>query len=161
MRAVVQRVKTAAVSVDDTEIGRIGPGLLIFLGVGHGDTEANADWLARKISSLRIFDDDSGKMNRSIVDIGGNALVISQFTLFGSVRKGSRPSFNDAAHPNFALPLYHYFNSALSSTIGRPVATGRFGAYMSITAENDGPVTLVIEYPLTPQQPTPPSTNTP
>lgn len=145
MRAVVQRVTAAAVTVNDSEVGRIAGGLLIFLGVGKGDDSAAAEWLARKIASLRIFDDGNGKMNRALVDVGGGALVISQFTLFGSVRKGSRPSFNDAAPPEIAIPLYAHFNTMLSAAIGRPVATGQFGAHMKITAENDGPVTLVIE----------------
>lgn len=145
MRAVVQRVTAATVSVDGVEVGSIGGGLLIFLGVGKEDSTADAEWLARKIASLRIFDDDGGKMNRSLVDVGGGALVISQFTLFGSVRKGSRPSFNGAAPADAAVPLYEHFTAVLSHAIGRPVATGQFGAHMKISAENDGPVTLVIE----------------
>ncbi len=145
MRAVVQRVTSASVAVAGDELGRIGHGLLIFVGVGRHDGRDQCEWTARKIAALRIFDDGEGRMNRSLVDVGGEALVISQFTLFGSVRKGSRPSFNGAAAPDLAIPLYTHFVASLSETIGKPVATGKFGAYMEISADHDGPVTLVVD----------------
>jgi D-tyrosyl-tRNA(Tyr) deacylase len=125
--------------------GEIGDGLLVLLGVAAGDSKADAEWLATKICALRIFEDDSGKMNHSVVDIGGGILVVSQFTLFASTRKGTRPSFNDAAKPELAIPLYEDFNQFASAALGRPVETGRFAARMDVALVNSGPVTVVID----------------
>jgi D-tyrosyl-tRNA(Tyr) deacylase len=145
MRAVIQRVSSASVTVAGRTTGAIGPGLLVLLGVGHGDADADAQWLAEKIAALRIFEDAEGLMNRSVVDLGGGLLVVSQFTLLASTRKGTRPSFNDAAKPEVAVPLYESFIQHAANAIGRPVATGEFGAMMKVTLVNDGPVTLVID----------------
>ncbi len=146
MRAVIQRVSHARVSVADEIVGEIGPGLLILLGITHPDTEADGLWLAEKIAKLRIFPDESGNMNRSLLDIGGEALVVSQFTLHARTRKGTRPSFNDAAPPAQAEPLYERFQQQLSTALGnRPVAAGIFGAAMQVTLNNDGPVTLILD----------------
>jgi D-aminoacyl-tRNA deacylase len=150
MRAVVQRVSRARVTVAGRVTGEIGPGLLILLGVAAGDTPAEADWLAGKIAGLRVFADADGRMNLSLRERGGDALVVSQFTLLGSVRKGSRPSFNDAASPDLARSLYERFVAQLATALGRPVATGEFAAMMSVALENDGPVTLVIDTPAKP-----------
>ncbi len=145
MRAVIQRVSSARVTVAGETTGEIGTGLLVLLGVAQGDTEADAQWLAEKICALRIFEDDGGKMNLSVVDRAGGMLVVSQFTLFASTRKGTRPSFNDAAKPELAIPLYEAFNRFASTALGRPVATGRFAAMMDVALVNDGPVTIVID----------------
>lgn len=145
MRAVVQRVSRASVAVDAEVAGAIGRGLLVLLGVAQEDTEVEASWLAAKVAALRIFPDEAGQMNRSLLDVKGDALVVSQFTLFGDVNKGTRPSFNRAARPDAAIPLYEAFVRELSRVLGRPVATGRFGAMMQVELVNDGPVTLVIE----------------
>jgi D-aminoacyl-tRNA deacylase len=145
MRAVIQRVTTARVAVDGETIGRIESGLLVLLGVAPADSEADAQWLAEKTCALRIFEDADGKMNRSVVDVAGGILVVSQFTLFASTRKGTRPSFNDAAKPELAIPLYEAFNRFASASLGRPVATGRFAALMVIELVNHGPVTLIID----------------
>ena len=145
MRAVVQRVTSATVAVDGIEHGRIGRGLLILLGVGLGDQVEDADWLAGKLARLRIFPDDAGLMNRSLVDIAGGLLAISQFTLFASTAKGNRPSYLAAAQPAEAEPLYRCFVERLASVSQRPVATGVFGADMRVELVNDGPVTIVID----------------
>ncbi len=145
MRAVVQRVSSARETVGTKINGEIGVGLLVLLGVAQDDTEADAQWLAEKICALRIFADDAGKMNRSVVDLAGGVLVVSQFTLFASTRKGTRPSFNDAAQPDLAIPLYEAFNRFTSAALGRPVATGRFAAMMDVALVNAGPVTIVID----------------
>jgi D-tyrosyl-tRNA(Tyr) deacylase len=145
MRLVVQRVSSARVTVAGEVTGEIGPGLLVLLGVAQGDTEADAQWLAEKVCALRIFEDADGKMNRSVVDVGGGVLVVSQFTLFASTRKGTRPSFNDAAKPHIAIPLYEAFNRFATAVLGRPVATGRFAAMMDVALVNSGPVTLVLD----------------
>jgi D-tyrosyl-tRNA(Tyr) deacylase len=145
MRAVVQRVTRASVTVAGEITGEINLGLLVLLGVGQGDTEADAQWLAEKIVALRIFEDADGRMNRSAVDVAGGLLVVSQFTLFASTRKGTRPSFNDAAKPDLAIPLYEAFNRFASAALGRPVATGRFAAMMDVALVNNGPVTIVID----------------
>ena len=144
MRAVIQRVAEARVSVADRIIGQIGPGLLILLGVGRDDTEANAHTLADKIKNLRIFEDEQGKMNRSVSDIGGELLVVSEFTLYGDCRKGNRPSFTDAALPAEAQRLYNYFSARLRDA-GLKVANGQFQAHMRVALVNDGPVTLVLD----------------
>ncbi|PTX98978.1 D-aminoacyl-tRNA deacylase [Opitutus sp. ER46] len=145
MRLVLQRVASARVSVEGVITGEIGAGLLLLLGVAPHDTDEDARWLAEKVTALRIFEDAEGRMNRSVVDVGGGILVVSQFTLFASTRKGTRPSFNDAARPDVAIPLYERFVRLASEALGRPVATGRFGAMMSVQLVNDGPVTLVID----------------
>lgn len=145
MRAVLQRVKHAKVSVGGAVRGQIGNGILLFLGVGEGDTEADLEWLVGKIGVVRIFEDETARMNRSVVDVGGGVLVISQFTLFGTLRKGSRPSFTRAGAPDMAKALYEQFISRLACEIGRPVPSGVFGAEMAIEAEHDGPVTLVLD----------------
>lgn len=145
MRAVIQRVSAARVSVDGGVVGEIGAGLLVLLGVGHADTAEDARWLAEKIAALRIFEDADGKMALSVVDSGGGILVVSQFTLLASTRKGTRPSFNDAAKPEVAIPLYEAFVRCAAAGLGRPVATGKFGAMMQVELTNDGPVTLVID----------------
>ena len=145
MRTVIQRVASAAVSVDGSERGRIGRGLLILLGVGHEDREEDAAWLAGKLARLRIFPDDAGLMNRSVVDIDGGLLAISQFTLFASTAKGNRPAYLAAAAPAHAEPLYRRFVELLAQAAGRTVATGVFGADMRVELVNDGPVTIVID----------------
>ena len=144
MRIVVQRVAEARVTVAQETVGAIGPGLCIFLGVGKEDTENQADMLADKLKNLRIFEDQQGKMNRSIVDTGGEVMVISQFTLYGDCRKGNRPSFTDAAPAAEADRLYQYFTERLRRA-GLTVATGQFQAHMKVALVNDGPVTFVLE----------------
>jgi D-aminoacyl-tRNA deacylase len=139
VRALVQRVGNASVTVDGKEVARIGPGLLVLLGVRRGDGEAEADRIASKLLALRLFDDDAGKMNLSVEDVGGEILCVSQFTLYGDTRKGNRPSFVDAAPPEEAEPLYERVRSALGA------AGGVFGARMAVSLVNDGPVTLLIE----------------
>lgn len=145
MRAVVQRVSEAEVKVDDEREGSIGMGLLILLGVEHEDTEEDVEWLTRKLSSLRIFPDEENKMNRSLLDIQGEAMVVSQFTLHGNARKGTRPSFVRAAGPDHAVPLYEDFVAKLGEELGQTVATGEFGAEMKVSLCNDGPVTLIFD----------------
>ena len=144
MRAVLQRVSCARVSVDGEVVGQIGHGFAILVGVTHGDGEAEATWLARKISGLRVFEDDAGKSNRSILDEGGSALVVSQFTLYADARKGRRPSFIDAALPEVAEPLIVRFCELLRGH-GIPVQTGVFGAKMLVEIHNDGPVTIILD----------------
>jgi len=145
MRAVIQRVSQASVSIDGRVHGHIGAGLLILLGIEEIDTAADVEWLAGKIARLRIFEDEEGQMNRSILETGGQALVVSQFTLHGSTRKGNRPSFIRAARPETAEPLYLGFVSRLATALGRPVATGEFGAFMNVALVNAGPVTIWID----------------
>lgn len=145
MRVVVQRVSSAQVSVGGRVAGRIGPGLLVLVGIERPDTEADSEWLARKLCALRIFADESGQMNRSVVETGGGLLVVSQFTLHASTRKGNRPSFNQAAPPESALTLYRRFLADLAVAAGRPVEAGEFGAMMEVSLVNDGPVTLMID----------------
>jgi D-aminoacyl-tRNA deacylase len=144
MRAVIQRVTRAHVTVDDRIVGKIGKGLLVLLGVAREDTRSDADYLASKIVALRIFDDEAGKMNLSVKDMGGGLLVVSQFTLYGDVRRGLRPSWSDAAPPEIAAPLYEYFVEAARKLI-QPVETGSFRATMQVELVNDGPVTLILE----------------
>ena len=144
MRALVQRVNYGAVTVDRETIGEIGKGLVILLGVRAGDVEKDAVYLAEKCVRLRIFPDESGNMNRSLLDVGGEALIISQFTLYGDTRKGRRPSFIEAARPEISEPLYERFVAEVRSHNVR-VATGRFGAMMVVEIHNDGPVTLMLE----------------
>ena len=145
MRVVVQRVSTAAVSIDGAVRASIGPGLLILLGIGHEDGEEDIDYLVKKVAALRIFNDADGVMNRSVVEVGGEALVVSQFTLMASTRKGNRPSYIGAAGHEKAIPLYECFCDRLSSALGKPVATGTFGADMQVSLINTGPVTICID----------------
>ena len=145
MRAVVQRVRRAAVTVEGTVKGLIGPGLLVLLAIHRDDDEAQAVRMAGKLARLRIFEDESGVMNRSVLESGGDVLVISQFTLLANHRKGNRPSFNDAARPEVAIPLYERCVSELEALLGKTVSTGVFGARMEVDLSNDGPVTLVID----------------
>jgi len=144
MRAVVQRVSRAKVTVAGQITGEIGLGLLVLLGVGKEDSEASADYLAEKVVGLRIFEDDGGKMNRSVVDLGGAVLVVSQFTLHGDVRKGKRPSFDDAAPPQAARELYEYFVQRVRAS-GLRCETGRFQEMMAVELVNEGPVTILLD----------------
>ncbi|HXU52069.1 MAG TPA: D-aminoacyl-tRNA deacylase [Casimicrobiaceae bacterium] len=145
MRAVLQRVSRASVDVDGTTIAAIGEGLLVLAGIAADDGDDDARWLARKIATLRVFDDDAGAMNRSLADVGGNVLVISQFTLHASTKAGARPSWSRAAPPDVAAPAFERFVATLEATLGRPVARGRFGADMAVALVNDGPVTIVLD----------------
>jgi D-tyrosyl-tRNA(Tyr) deacylase len=144
MRAVIQRVSQASVTVDGQEIGAIGRGFLALVGATHSDTRSEADWLARKIAGLRLFEDAAGKMNLGLAEIGGAVLVVSQFTLYGDARKGRRPSFIEAARPEQAEPLIAYFVAQLRGQ-GLTVATGQFQAHMAVALVNDGPVTLWLD----------------
>ncbi|MBR5073206.1 MAG: D-tyrosyl-tRNA(Tyr) deacylase [Bacteroidales bacterium] len=145
MRLVIQRVSEASVTVDGECISAIGRGLLVLVGVENGDTEQDAAWLAAKTAALRIFDDEDGVMNRSVVDIDGELLAVSQFTLTASTRKGNRPSYIRAAGHELAVPLYERFCALLAEAAGRPVLQGRFGADMKVRLLNDGPVTILID----------------
>lgn len=145
MRVVVQRVSSASVTISGAVKSAIGQGLLVLLGVGPTDEQADLDYLVKKVAGLRIFDDEDGVMNRSVVDIGGEALVVSQFTLMASTKKGNRPSYVGAAGHALAVPMYEAFCAALSDAIGRPVGTGEFGAEMHVSLVNDGPVTIIID----------------
>lgn len=145
MRAVIQRVSSASVTISGREKSAIGQGLLILLGVENLDTDEDLTWLVKKISNLRIFDDDEGVMNRSLLDIQGEALVVSQFTLYASYKKGNRPSWFRAGSHEVSIPLYNAFCAALSEAIGKPVGTGEFGAEMQVKLVNDGPVTICID----------------
>jgi D-tyrosyl-tRNA(Tyr) deacylase len=145
MRAVIQRVSSASVTIGGREKSAIGQGLLILLGVENLDTDEDLTWLVKKISNLRIFDDDEGVMNRSLLDIQGEALVVSQFTLYASYKKGNRPSWFRAGSHEVSIPLYNSFCAALSEAIGKPVGTGEFGAEMQVKLVNDGPVTICID----------------
>jgi len=145
MIALVQRVSSASVTVSGELIGQIGPGLLILLGIHSHDSDKEIEWVVRKCANLRVFPDAEGKMNRSVKDSEGEALVVSQFTLYGEVAKGNRPSYNSAAPPEIALPLFDRFANRLESEMGRPIPTGVFGAKMDVQLVNDGPVTVWIE----------------
>ena len=144
MRAVVQRVSESSVAVGPEVVGRIGRGLLVLLGVAKTDTEKECDYLAEKIVNLRIFEDEGGRLNRSLIEVGGEVLIVSQFTLLADCRKGRRPSFTAAADPDQANRLYEHFVKRTAAA-GVPVKTGRFQALMQVTLVNDGPVTLIIE----------------
>jgi D-aminoacyl-tRNA deacylase len=145
MRAVIQRVSRAEVVIDSQVAGKIELGVLVFLGVIESDTQQDIDWLCGKIVRLRIFDDESGVMNRSVQEIGGGILVVSQFTLFASTKKGNRPSYSRAAPPPIAIPLYEKFLATLAREFGGPIQTGQFGAHMAVSLVNDGPVTILID----------------
>lgn len=145
MRVVIQRVSSASVTIGGTVKSAIGPGLLVLLGVGHEDDESDIDYLVKKTAGLRIFDDEAGVMNRSVVEAGGDAIVVSQFTLMASTRKGNRPSYIGAAGHEKAVPLYECFCRRLSEAIGREVGTGEFGAEMAVSLVNDGPVTICMD----------------
>jgi len=145
MRAVIQRVSRASVTVEEAPVSAIGSGLLILLGIEEVDGEEDVEWLARKITGMRIFEDGEGRMNRSLLDTGGEAIVVSQFTLHASTKKGNRPSFIRAAPPEHSEPLYRQFCEFLSGCLDKEVGHGRFGAMMEVTLTNDGPVTIVID----------------
>jgi D-tyrosyl-tRNA(Tyr) deacylase len=145
MRAVIQRVSHAEVVVDQQTVGAIQHGLLILLGIENGDESSDADYLVQKITQMRIFNDEQGKMNRSVIDTSGECLVVSQFTLHADTRKGNRPSFLLAARPEQAIPLYEYFIQQMNQILSKPCATGIFGADMKVTLLNDGPVTIIID----------------
>lgn len=145
MRVLLQRVSEASVTIGGEKKSEIGRGLLLLLGIEKSDGEEDVDWLVRKVLALRIFPDAEGKMNRSLLDVEGDALVVSQFTLHARVRKGTRPSFERAAPPDFAIPLYEKFVDELGKEMGREVATGEFGAMMDVQLVNDGPVTIWID----------------
>ncbi len=145
MRIVIQRVKHASVSIDGVVRSAIEAGLLILVGVEDRDTTDDVEWLVKKASQLRIFNDENGVMNRSLVDVGGDALVVSQFTLHASVKKGNRPAYIRASRPEYAIPLYEAFCERMSQAIGRKVGTGEFGADMQVELLNDGPVTICID----------------
>lgn len=145
MRALVQRVREAGVTVDGHTTGTIGAGLLVLVGITGDDGAEDRDWLVRKLVQLRIFDDDDGVMNRAIVDTGGDILAVSQFTLYASTRKGNRPSYTAAARPEVAEPAFATFVASLTVALGKPVATGVFGAHMEVHLVNDGPVTIFLD----------------
>ncbi len=145
MRVVIQRVNEASVVIDGKEFSTIGRGLLVLVGFANTDTTSTIDWLCAKIVNMRIFSDAEGKMNLSVLDVGGEILAVSQFTLYSSTRKGNRPSFIRAALPSISEPLYDLFVKRLSTLLGKPVATGIFGADMKISLTNDGPVTIVMD----------------
>ena len=145
MRVILQRVQEASVTVDEKIVGEIGSGLLLFVGIEDEDTDEDIEWLCGKIPKMRIFNDEEGKMNHSVKDVGGGLLAVSQFTLHASVKKGNRPSFMGAARPEFAIPMYEKFIKVLEITSGLDVATGEFGAEMQVSLINDGPVTIFID----------------
>lgn len=145
MRAVIQRVSEASVVVEDEKVANIQQGLLVLLGIEIEDTKEDADWLANKISALRIFSDSEGKMNNSILDVDGDVIVVSQFTLHAKTKKGNRPSYIKSARPEQAIPLYDQFKKELSEVIGKQVQSGEFGADMKVSLVNDGPVTITVD----------------
>mgnify|MGYP000101276823 FL=1 len=145
MRGVIQRVGQASVNIDDKKVASINNGLLILLGIETQDTKEDADWLANKISTLRIFSDLEGKMNKSVTEVDGEVIVVSQFTLHAKTKKGNRPSYIKSARPEEAIPLYEQFKKDLSLSIGKQVQSGEFAAYMKVTLINDGPVTIIID----------------
>lgn len=145
MRVVVQRVTNASVRINDTVVGEIPKGFLLLVGITHTDTRAEVEYVAKKVAQLRVFEDEAGKMNLALHDIGGAVLSVSQFTLYGDCSRGNRPSFIQAARPEQAEPLYDYFNQVLREQYGLHIETGRFGADMKVELLNDGPVTILIE----------------
>ena len=145
MRIVIQRVSNASVTIDGEVKSKIGKGYLVLLGVCEEDGQEDVDWLVKKVIGLRVFDDENGVMNRSIMDVGGEILVVSQFTLFASYKKGNRPSWLRAARHEISVPLYESFCKRLSEALGKKVGTGEFGAYMKVELLNDGPVTICMD----------------
>ncbi|MBO6494750.1 MAG: D-tyrosyl-tRNA(Tyr) deacylase [Roseivirga sp.] len=145
MIAVVQRVSESAVKIDGNVKAEIGIGVMILLGIEEADNQEDVEWLSRKISNMRIFDDEAGVMNKSLLDIDGEALVISQFTLHASTKKGNRPSYIKAARPDIAIPLYEAFKKQLATDLGKEIGSGEFGADMKVSLVNDGPVTIIID----------------
>lgn len=145
MRCLVQRVLKASVTVDGEITGEIGKGLLVFVGITHTDTQEKVEWMCKKLLQLRIFEDGEGKMNRSVADIDGGILLVSQFTLYGELKKGTRPGFTDAAHPEIAEPLYNYMIEILKNESFLKIETGIFGATMNVELINFGPVTIILE----------------
>jgi D-aminoacyl-tRNA deacylase len=145
MRAVIQRVSSCVLYIGDNEYSRIGSGLLIFLGIEEADNSDDIEWLSAKITGLRLFDDDKGVMNLDVTEISGEIMVVSQFTLHASIRKGNRPSYAKAARPEIAKPAYEAFIQSIETNLGYQVATGQFGAHMEIAQVNDGPVTILID----------------
>ncbi|HOS49658.1 MAG TPA: D-aminoacyl-tRNA deacylase [Bacteroidia bacterium] len=145
MKVVIQRVSEASVLIDGLETRSIGQGLMILLGITHDDTQEDIEWLSKKIVQMRIFPDDEGVMNKSILESAGNILLISQFTLHASTKKGNRPSYINAARPEIAIPLYEQFINQLQTDLGKNIYTGKFGADMKVSLVNDGPVTIVVD----------------
>jgi D-tyrosyl-tRNA(Tyr) deacylase len=145
MRALLQRVREARVAVEGETVGAIGAGLLVLVGVAPDDGDDDRDWLVRKITEMRVFDDANGVMNRALGDIGGDVLAVSQFTLYASTRKGNRPSWSNAAPPDVARPTFDAFVAALAARLGKPVPSGVFGAHMDVALVNDGPVTILLD----------------
>ena len=145
MRAVIQRVGQASVTIGEQTRGAIGPGLLVLVAFEDLDTPENLEWVSGKISRLRVFNDDQGVMNRSVQEVGGDILVVSQFTLYASTRKGNRPSYSRSARPEVAVPLYRQFQARLEQDLGKPLQTGEFGAHMCVHLVNEGPVTILID----------------
>lgn len=145
MRVVIQRAARAAVTINEKETRSIGSGLMILLGIENADGEEDINWLVKKIVNLRIFDDENGVMDRSVLDVDGEIMVVSQFTLHARTKKGNRPSYIDAAKPDVSIPLYKQFSDALSDALGKTVVTGEFGASMAVELINDGPVTIIID----------------
>lgn len=145
MRILVQRVRRASVTVDETVVGDIGQGLLLLIGITHADAEAIEDRMADKVLKLRIFNDDDGKMNKSVLDVGGSVLAVSQFTLYADAKSGNRPSYTNAARPEQASPAFDRFVTKLAAKLGKPVPTGVFGADMKVELINDGPVTIWLD----------------
>lgn len=145
MIAVIQKVTEARVDIENTTVGEIGTGLMVLLGIENEDGESDISWLSRKIVNLRIFNDEAGVMNKSILDMSGEVLLVSQFTLHGSTKKGNRPSYIKAAKPDIAIPLYEKFKLKIEQELGKKIQTGKFGAMMQVSLCNDGPVTLIID----------------
>jgi D-tyrosyl-tRNA(Tyr) deacylase len=145
MKAVIQRVQEAYVTINDEVVAKINDGLLVLLGIVHNDNVATIAWMSSKIVNMRIFNDEHGLMNKSILDIGGDVILVSQFTLYGDAQKGNRPSFIKAAKPDIAIPIYENMIAQLSKDLGKPIQTGVFGADMKVGLVNDGPVTIVLE----------------
>ena len=145
MKIILQRCSRAEVRIDGETVGRIGTGFVVLVGITHSDTREDADFLAKKVAGMRVFEDAEGKMNLSLSEVDGQILSISQFTLYGNARKGNRPSFIEAARPEVAEPLYNYFNQVLHEQYGLHVETGRFGANMQVDFVNDGPVTIIVD----------------
>lgn len=145
MRLVIQRVNEASVTIDGEVFSRIGKGLMVLVGIAEGDTSADVEWLVVKTAAMRIFPDENGVMNRSVIDVGGEVLAVSQFTLMASTKKGNRPSYIHAAGHELAVPMYELYCQRLSELLGRKIKTGRFGADMKVALVNDGPVTIIID----------------